>query len=444
MNEIEQKEDQADCKQQAKGLEQGANFFMDAFEADYESNKDEYGIVCTQTFVTTSVMVDYKRISVCTAHLFKQDHQMIQNSWLLLDDCSIINIICNLHLVTNIHEVNQRCIISTNASIGSTNLKTTLKSNILPIKEEVSFDYNGIAIIIALHSVQDHFKVSYSNWFSSDRNAFVVIKPDNTKMKFTMSRKGLYYTDTSNLIGQLSKAGVFNQVASVEENLTKYYTQRSADQAKAAQRFQVMFNNISTPKLLNIVNKNLVKGLHITREDVKRADEIYGPNVYALKGKTTNRKINHVIAPITEIPKEILKEYKNITLCIDIMFINGIKFLLTVSRNIDFLQPNTCRARSTMGTSSQSKWFVTCMRREDLLSQLFLLIPNSNILRLSLTRVVDASDILSQTVTQLNQPSTSLPRTNTSKKQKERFVLSRKALDQCDLPFPCSVIFPKC
>ena len=135
---------------------------------------------------------------------------------------------------------------------------------------------------------------------------------------------------------QHQKAGVFNQVKSVEENLTKY-TQRSVDQAKAARRFQVMFNNISTPKLLNIVHKNLVKGLPITRKDVKRAEEIYGPNVYALKGKTMNRKVDHVVAPITKIPKKILKEYKNITLCIDVMFINGIKFLLTVSQNIDFV-----------------------------------------------------------------------------------------------------------
>ena len=80
-----------------------------------------------------------------------------------------------------------------------------------------------------------------------------------------------------------------------------------------------------------------MKGLPITREDVKRAEEIYGSNVYALKGKTTNRKVDHVVATITRIPKEILKEYKNITLCIDVMFINSIKFLLTVSLNIDFI-----------------------------------------------------------------------------------------------------------
>ena len=180
-------------------------------------------------------MVDYKRISdrTGTANLFKQDYQMIQESWLLLDDCSTINIICNQHLVTNIHEVNQRCIISTNTGTGSTNFKATLKSNILPMKKKVWFDYNGIANIITMHSIQDHFRVSYGNWFGSHCNAFVVIKPDSTKIKFTMSPKILYCIDTAGLIEQPSKARVFNQVVSVEENLTKY-TQRSVYQAKEA------------------------------------------------------------------------------------------------------------------------------------------------------------------------------------------------------------------
>ena len=117
-----------------------------------------------------------------------------------------------------------------------------------------------------------------------------------------MLRKGLYYIDKSGLIGRPSKAGVFNQVTSVEKNLTKY-TQRSVDQAKKAQRFQVMFNNISTTKLLHLDNKSMVKGLSITKQDVKLEEEIYGPNIYALKGKTTNKKVDHVVVPVTSIQK---------------------------------------------------------------------------------------------------------------------------------------------
>ena len=71
-----------------------------------------------------------------------------------------------------------------------------------------------------------------------------------------------------------------------------------------------MFNNISTTKLLHIVDNNMVKGLPITRKVVKLAEEIYGPNTYALKGKTTNRKVDRTVAPITSIPKQILKNIR--------------------------------------------------------------------------------------------------------------------------------------
>ena len=45
------------------------------------------------------------------------------------------------------------------------------------------------------------------------------------------------------------------------------------------------------------------------RQEVKLAEEIYGPNIYALKGKTVNRKIDHVVAPVTDIQKQLQKEY---------------------------------------------------------------------------------------------------------------------------------------
>ena len=87
------------------------------------------------------------------------------------------------------------------------------------------------------------------------------------------------------------------------------YTKRSVDQAKKAQQFQVMFNNISTKKLFHMVDNNMVKGLPITRQDVKLAEEIYSPYKYALKGKTVNRKVDHVITPI--IIELYKREYTN-------------------------------------------------------------------------------------------------------------------------------------
>ena len=122
----------------------------------------------------------------------------------------------------------------------------------------------------------------------------------------------------------------------VKENLTNY-SKRSIEQVDKARELQATFNNISTKNMLKRINNNMVKDLPIKRQDIKVTETIYCPNIYALKGKTVNRKADHVVAPITGIPEQILKEYKYITLCIDVMFINGLKFLPTVSRHLDFV-----------------------------------------------------------------------------------------------------------
>ena len=131
-NKTKQQQDQADGKQQAERSEQGANFFLQAFEEDYEYDKDKNGIVCC---TQSSVTVNCKRISNRTVHLFKHDHQMIQDSWLVLDNCKTINIVCNPYLVTNIYEVYQQCIITTNATISSTNLKSNPQVEYFPYEQ---------------------------------------------------------------------------------------------------------------------------------------------------------------------------------------------------------------------------------------------------------------------------------------------------------------------
>ena len=67
------------------------------------------------------------------------------------------------------------------------------------------------------------------------------------------------------------------------------------------------------------------------------ADEIYGPSISHLKGKTVRSKVQHVEPiKITNAPKTILDKYKEFTICCDLMHINGIGFLITISRHIMF------------------------------------------------------------------------------------------------------------
>ena len=74
---------------------------------------------------------------------------------------------------------------------------------------------------------------------------------------------------------------------------------------------------------------------------------IYGTNIPHLKVKTVRRKIPHLEpVKITIFPKTILGKYKEVTICCDLMHINVIGFLNTISRHIMFATVSMIKSRN--------------------------------------------------------------------------------------------------
>ena len=61
----------------------------------------------------------------------------------------------------------------------------------------------------------------------------------------------------------------------------------------------------------------------VTVEDINVAEDIFGKDIFALKGKTTRRSPYAVTMDIIEMPPEILELHNDTFLGIDLMFVNG-------------------------------------------------------------------------------------------------------------------------
>ena len=64
----------------------------------------------------------------------------------------------------------------------------------------------------------------------------------------------------------------------------------------------------------------------MTLEDIKISENIFGPDIRALKGKTTQQKAETIINDYIEIPQELITKHNNITLFMDTLFINRMTF----------------------------------------------------------------------------------------------------------------------
>jgi hypothetical protein len=114
------------------------------------------------------------------------------------------------------------------------------------------------------------------------------------------------------------------------------YTNEDYLKAVRARELQVKIGHPSTKDFIRIVTSNQLPNCPVTRADILAAEHIFGPDVGSLKGKTVRRHPHLAKPTIKPLPPQIMSRYPNVTLAADVMHVNGIPMLVTISRNIRF------------------------------------------------------------------------------------------------------------
>ena len=79
---------------------------------------------------------------------------------------------------------------------------------------------------------------------------------------------------------------------------------------------------------------NTTKNNSVTTEDNNFAAKAFGLDVATIKGKTTRTKPAPAVSNLVEIPDELLETHQDVTISMDGLTVNSLKFLSTISHDI--------------------------------------------------------------------------------------------------------------
>ena len=263
----------------------------------------------------------------------------------LLDSQSTTNLFCDKRCVTDIKDSHSTMRLQSNGG----QMATRKKGRVPGYDTRVWFSTRAITNVIALKDVIKQCRVTCD----SDDQYFVVHRESECKpnMLFKMHPSGLHYFDPDN------KEFMF--VNTVKENM-KVFTKRQIQRANEA---RALFRKLGFPSTKDCkwaVMSNQIRDCPVTVPDIEVATKIWGKDIAMLKGKTVKRKPLPVVKDLVKVPREFIKLHRDVTLAVDIFFLNKIPFFVSLSRVIYFTAVNHLSDRKIDSIFQAFKKIYTC------------------------------------------------------------------------------------
>ena len=279
--------------------------------------------------------------------LNQHDETHINPNLVLLDSASSHHLFHNEKLLTNVGPTTNGEVLNMSSNGGS--FQTIHKGKFGPIS--VWVNPNCLANVLSLALVSDEYRVTMD---TEVEDAIFVHISERHRMKFIRVAHDLYACDVSELTySKLENAFSFLNTVSDNKRMYSIRDVRKADEAIALNR---RINHAASEKFERILKDNLILNCPLTVGDARRSQKIYGPPLPPIKGRTRYQQPARITDPtIIPIPLSMYEELKNVTLCIDFHYVNGVTVFHSISRRISYRTVSFPLSRSKAAMVSEIK-----------------------------------------------------------------------------------------
>jgi hypothetical protein len=258
-------------------------------------------------------------------------HTLIPKHWVLLNSQSTVSVFNNPAMLKNLRKASTPLKVFTNGGCQDSHLLGNI-----PSFGTVWYNPNSLANILSLAVVRKNNRVMMD---TAVEPALCVHLANGSVIKFTKYSTGLYFHDARapKVATSTSESVIAYSFLNTVEHNKKQFTPKEIEGADAARALYCMIGRPAQKYFEEIHIKNLILNCPVTVADVKRALYIYGPDVAALKGKTTKGTCPG--APMTElltVPDYILEHHEEVFFCVDLFYVQGLCFFHTISKKLKF------------------------------------------------------------------------------------------------------------
>jgi hypothetical protein len=263
----------------------------------------------------------------------------LPNNRAYLDGCSMVMAFNNDKYLKGMKKVREGIKINCNTGSETSNLKGNYG------RLKVWYMPEGIANIFSMHKLKRLYRITYDSW-----DWYYVFHTPRGEVKFHKDKQGLPYInldksdeETAVLLMEQqdkeNKDSTKKEVTSVQTVHSNYegFMKQEVIKAREAREVQAMLGNPSKKDFQGLVSGNLIPNCPIARANISNTRKIFGPDLASICRKTVQWMPAPVVADYMAIPWQLVDANKAVTLVAGVFFVDGIAFLITVSRRIKFV-----------------------------------------------------------------------------------------------------------